>query len=119
MPIDSILKLPAQSPLPGEGRKRLDEERLKKACVDFEAIFIQQILKSMRQTVLRSDLFGKGTERDILESLLDQEWSKGLARRGMGLGKVLYQQLERQGKVNRPDRRDRGVEENKGLTSIE
>ena len=119
MPIDSIIGFPAQSPLTGEGRKRLDEERLKKACVDFEAIFIQQILKSMRQTVLRSDLFGKGTERDILESLLDQEWSKGLARRGMGLGKVLYQQLERQGKVNHPDRRDRGVEENKGLTSIE
>ena len=94
-------------------------ECLKKACVDFESIFIQQILKSMRQTVLRSDLFGKGTERDIFESLLDQEWSKGLARRGMGLGRVLYQQLERQGKVNHPDRRDRGVEENKGLTSIE
>jgi flagellar protein FlgJ len=100
MPIDSIVELPAQSPLTGKGRKSLDQERLKKACADFEAIFIQQILKSMRQTVIRSDLFGKGTERDIFESLLDQEWSKGLARRGMGLGNKLYRQMMKYGEAN-------------------
>ena len=99
-PINTDMKLLSNTASPGQKVTGGNDERLKKACADFEAIFIQQILKSMRQTVLRSDLFGKGTERDIFESLLDQEWSKGLARRGMGLGNKLYRQMMKYGEAN-------------------
>ncbi len=86
------------------GDKRLDREKLKKSCADFESVFIQQLLKSMRQTMMRSDFMGNGIGKDVYESLLDQELSQSLARRGgLGLGKMIYdrmiQQEEKRGVV--------------------
>ena len=78
----------------GQGKKKIDEGKLKKACRDFEAIFIQQMLKAMRQTVQESDLFGKGSEKETFQSLFDEEWSKSLAQQGgIGIGKMLYRQV--------------------------
>jgi flagellar protein FlgJ len=84
------------------GDRKLDRDKLKKSCADFEAVFIQQLLKSMRQTVMRSDFIGNGAGKDIYESLFDQELSQSLSKReGLGLGKVIYnrmiQQEERRG----------------------
>jgi murein DD-endopeptidase MepM/ murein hydrolase activator NlpD len=76
-----------------KSRDREDEE-LKKACRDFEAVFTYQLLKSMRRTIEKCDLFHGGQGEDIYESMLDQELAKDLAGVGSSsLGNLLYQQL--------------------------
>lgn len=95
MPIDFV-KGPMEV-LPGAAAAKdpgLQEMRLKKAVADFEAIFIQYLLKCMRETVPRSDLFGGGSSQDICRSLLDEELSRTLAGgRGIGLAKVVLQKM--------------------------
>jgi Rod binding domain-containing protein len=74
--------------------QRVDAEKLKKACSDFESIFITKLLKTMRQTVPRSGLFGAGTAQEMYQSLFDEEISKSLARHGgIGLGDMLFRSL--------------------------
>lgn len=89
------------------GDRKLDRDKLKKSCADFEAVFIQRLLKSMRQTVMRSDFIGNGAGKDIYESLFDQELSQSLSKgEGLGLGKLIYnrmiQQEERRGTTPPP-----------------
>ena len=99
MPINTAVKAPKHlSPTIGSGdKKKLDRKKLKKACTDFDALFMAQMLKSMRQTIPQSGLLGKGLGSDIYQGLMDQELSKKLAHnKGLGLGQVLYRQMLRQ-----------------------
>ena len=104
MPILAINE--SLNPLPSiqaEKEKKIDEEKLKKACADFEAIFIQQLFKSMRQTVPKGGLLGEGPGMEIYQSLFDQELSKGLASRGrLGLGRMIYRQKLQQEERKHP-----------------
>ena len=83
----------------GPGGKSLDEGKLKKACEDFESIFISKMLKVMRQSIPKTGLLDGGSQQDMYLSLFDEELSKTMARKGgMGLGKILYQNVMNQGK---------------------
>ncbi len=67
---------------------------LKKAITDFEAIFINQMLKSMRSTIVKSGLIDESNSEKIYTSLMDAELSKFIAAdSGIGLYKVLASQL--------------------------
>jgi len=71
------------------------EKNLKKACKDFEAIFTYHLLKSMRQTVQKCDLFHGGQGEEVYQSLMDMELSKNMADLGPGsLSRLLYDQLK-------------------------
>jgi flagellar protein FlgJ len=73
---------------------KVDEEKLRKACMDFESIFTQHLLKTMRQTIPASGIFGENAGKTIFESLFDQELGRSLARqRGLGLGRMIYEQM--------------------------
>lgn len=81
-------------------------EALRQATRDFEAIFIQQMIAAMRQTVGEGGLLRKSLGEKIFESMLDEEWAKKLAGRGgpRSLSELLYQQLSRQlGATGEPD----------------
>lgn len=68
--------------------------KLKKAITDFEAIFINQMLKSMRSTIVKSGLINESNSEKIYTSLIDAELSRVLAEdAGIGLYKVLASQL--------------------------
>ena len=85
------------------GARKIDEGKLKKACEDFESIFISQMLKVMRQTIPKSGLLDGGSQQDTYLSLFDEEVSKSMAKRGgIGLGKILYQNVMNQGKNRDP-----------------
>jgi murein DD-endopeptidase MepM/ murein hydrolase activator NlpD len=72
------------------------EEKLRQACKDFESIFTYQLLKSMRRTVQKCDLFHGGTDEEIYQSLFDQELAKSMAGLGQSsLSELLYRQLSR------------------------
>ena len=79
-------------------RQQKKDERLKQACADFESILLDSMFQSMRKTLSGTDIYGKSLGRDIYESLYYTQISKDLAEegRGLGLGDMLYQQLNQQ-----------------------
>jgi murein DD-endopeptidase MepM/ murein hydrolase activator NlpD len=92
----STLKISPQTLLPNPGGHKPEEKDLKRACREFEAIFTYQLLKGMRRTVEKCDLFHGGQGEDIYESLLDMELAKGVTGLGPNsLAEQLYQQLTR------------------------
>ena len=71
-----------------------DDEKLRDAANDFEAIFVQQMLKTMRKASLDSNLITKSEGEKIFQSMLDEHYSKVMSKSGsLGLGEMIYQQL--------------------------
>ena len=71
-----------------------DEQKLREAASDFEAIFAQQMLKSMREATLKSDLIKVSEGERVFREMLDQHRSEQLADSGsLGLGEPIYKQL--------------------------
>lgn len=62
-----------------------DPQATKAAARQFEAMFMQMVLKSMREATPQDSLFGSEQTR-FYESLLDQQLGQALAGRGNGLG---------------------------------
>jgi len=87
---------PVNSPLqPGAPRAAENTRQgLREAASEFESLFINQMLKSMRDTITKSDLFHGGNAEEIYTSMLDTELSKNMARSGgIGLADMLLRQL--------------------------
>jgi Rod binding domain-containing protein len=78
------------------------DRKLRKSCADFEAIFISYIFQTMRKTVPESQTATKMPGKDTYTMIVDHKLSEDLARRGgIGLQKVLYDQLKQpKGVVN-------------------
>ena len=70
-----------------------DPAALKEAARQFEALFLQMVLKSMREAMPKDGLFDSDQSR-MYESLLDQQWAQALATKGGGTG--LAAMLEKQ-----------------------
>lgn len=68
---------------------------LKEAAKQFEALFLQSMLKSMRDAMPESDLMG-GSQSKFYDSLMDQQWAQHLSRRGVGLADQLVAHLQSQ-----------------------
>ena len=63
-------------------------------CREFEAIFSKMLLKEMRNTVDKSGLVNGGWAEDVFQDMLDDEYSKNMARTAnLGLADMLYRQL--------------------------
>lgn len=67
---------------------------LKKACAEFEALFINQLLKELRATVDKSGLMDGGQAEEVYTGMMDAEVARDLASKGgIGLAAILYRQL--------------------------
>ncbi len=79
---------------PGEKRGEITDARLRKACADFESIFISYLFKTMRSTIPESGL-NSFPGKDMYTMLLDQKVAEDLAERkgGMGMQEMLFRQL--------------------------
>lgn len=88
--------LPISSALISQKTDKLSEkqknelEHLKKACSDFESIFMHQMLKEMRKTVNQTGMIHGGQAEEIFSDMLDSERSKEMK---VGLGDMLFNQL--------------------------
>jgi flagellar protein FlgJ len=85
----------------GQAARRLEAARpdkgspLYKACLDFEAIFIKQMLNSMRKTVEKSGLLDGGLAEEFFEDMLYDEYAKKMAENAnFGLAAMIYNQLQ-------------------------
>lgn len=73
---------------------RGDGTALRTTARQFEALFVQSILKSMRDSVEKSDLLSSETT-EMYEGLFDKELAQILAKRGvLGIGDLLARQME-------------------------
>ena len=81
-------------PLADPSGSGLDKEALKKACEQFEGLFLHQIMKGMRKTVVEGKLLHGGNAEKIFTDLKDQAVSDNLAQAGgLGMAEMLYRQL--------------------------
>ncbi|WBY00598.1 flagellar assembly peptidoglycan hydrolase FlgJ [Ramlibacter tataouinensis] len=71
------------------------EEGLRQVSRQFEAVFMQMVLRSMREaTPADGGVFGSQQER-LYTSMLDQQLAQGLSGRGVGLAEAMLAQLAR------------------------
>lgn len=70
----------------------------KAAAAQFEAMFLQQVFKSMRDTVPQDGLISGGDGAQIYKGLLDQQMAQNLSsvKGGVGFAKQIEDQLTRQ-----------------------
>ncbi len=75
--------------------KDTGDRKLKEACEDFEAMFTGLMLKSMRSTVPEDNLFGTSNQKEIFQSMFDQEIANDIAHsnNNFGIGDALYRKL--------------------------
>ena len=72
-----------------------NDAKLRETASEFEAIFIQQMLKTMRETSFESDMLPKSEGEKIFRSLLDEQYANLSAKSGsLGLGEMIFQQLK-------------------------
>ena len=70
------------------------EEGLKQVSRQFEAMFMNMVLKSMREASPSSGLMDGQSEK-VYRSMLDQQLSQNLSGRGLGLAEAMLTQLKR------------------------
>jgi len=76
--------------------RRDDPQANRAAAQQFEALMLQMMLKSMRDTVPRQGLFDSEQGR-LYESLLDQQLAQTIAvQRGLGLAEIIERQMNQQ-----------------------
>jgi len=80
---------------PQAAKKPVDKNSdLYKACQDFEALFIKQMLDVMRQTVQKDGILDGGMSEDIFQDMLYDEYSKKMAQTAQfGLADTIYNQV--------------------------
>jgi flagellar protein FlgJ len=81
---------------PSQVRKPVDRHsELYKTCVDFESLFIKQMLDVMRKTVNKQDdMLGTGLSGEIFEGMLYDEYAKKMAETAQfGLADLIYRQV--------------------------
>ncbi len=95
MKITSPIPPPAAPQAPAPRRQgKGDPAALRHACQEFEALFINALLKGMRAGVPEGGLLEPGPGEEIYRDFLDVEVAKSAARQGgVGIAEVLYRQL--------------------------
>ncbi|MDA3901585.1 MAG: rod-binding protein [Spirochaetes bacterium] len=74
--------------------ERPRDKKLWDTCIEFESIFVGQMLNEMRKTVHKGELLNGGHAEKIFEDLLYDEYAKSVSKNSdLGIAKMLYTQL--------------------------
>lgn len=80
------------------GQKDAD---LKEACCELESLFVNYLLKEMRQTIDKSGFITGGRAEEIYTSMLDTQMAKQFSHKGgIGLSSMFMEQLSNEYKQN-------------------
>jgi flagellar protein FlgJ len=85
-----------------QSAKNNSPDALKAAAKQFEALFMNMMLKSMRQAESKDSPFENEQSR-MYTSMLDQQLSQNMASRGMGLADALMRQLSNNAGIATPE----------------
>lgn len=83
----SLDKLRAQA-------KQSPDEALKAAAQQFETVFMNMMLKSMREATPQDGMFDSEQTR-MFTGMLDQQLAQNMSSRGIGLADIMFKQLSR------------------------
>lgn len=73
---------------------------LEEVAQQFESLFMQMMLKSMRDATVKSDLFSSD-QMDTYQTMADQQTALSLSQQGgIGLARVLVEQMQVRGQVS-------------------
>lgn len=71
-----------------------EDKKLREACQGFEEMFLNLMYSKMRDTVPKDTLLGESNGQQIMQSMLDEQLTKEMAKAGgVGLADMLYKQL--------------------------
>jgi len=83
----------SQMPLQAQQSVDRNQERLRQAADGFESLFLNQMLKSSRETSFGNELFSSSAT-ETTQSLLDQTLAdQSSGRAGLGLSEAVYRQF--------------------------
>ncbi len=96
------LKVDSQfiSPTPSLSPAKIDKtnpdlKELREKTREYEAIFINELYKSMRKTIPEGGLFEKDMSTEVFKEMLDLEYARLTAKgKGMGMGEAMFDQLK-------------------------
>ncbi|MBN8554905.1 MAG: rod-binding protein [Deltaproteobacteria bacterium] len=71
-----------------------DKAKLEKAAKEFESVFMDIVVKSMRDTVETSDVTGETEKVKLFQGMLDSEYSKISANKNkLGIAQMIIKQM--------------------------
>ena len=90
--------------------KKNSPEALNQAAKQFEALFLNMVLKSMRDAT-PTDVDQTSTDRKLFTSMFDQQMSQVMAERGVGLADMMIKQLQNAANFNQADPKLKEIKE--------
>ena len=73
-----------------------NNESLSASTQEFEALFLGNLLKEMRKTVMKNDFFGNSMAMEFFQGFMDDAIAKEVAQSGgVGVGSMLENQLKK------------------------
>lgn len=88
--------------------KHSPDQALKAAAQQFESVFLNMMLKSMRDATPQDGMFDSEQTR-MFTGMLDQQLAQNLSSRGIGLADMMVKQLSRGGQLSGADAIDRPI----------
>ncbi|QEK13206.1 hypothetical protein FQB35_13515 [Crassaminicella thermophila] len=77
-----------------QAKKAKDDKKLLDACRQFESMFVNMMLKNMRNTIKEDGFIKKSYAREIFEGMLDEKLAEEASKgQGIGIAKEMYKQL--------------------------
>lgn len=71
-----------------------DSKKLYQACQELESVFVNTVIKTMRQSIQKSGLMGASFAEETYQSMLDEEYSKQISKtKTLGIADIMYKQL--------------------------
>jgi flagellar protein FlgJ len=85
----------ARAAKPAPAADEAERRELRKACAEFESLFMNYLLKEMRSTVPESGLVSGGTAESIYTSMMDAQMAREIAfSRGIGMADLFERQMQ-------------------------
>lgn len=80
------------------GTAHSDSQRLKQAAREFEALFLEQMVKEMRDATPKSELFGSEKGHELFREMMDGEYVRLMSESGgIGLADFIVRSLAEKG----------------------
>ena len=79
---------------PGEDPAAHERYKLRQAAAQFESVFVTMLMKQMRATIQKSEMFHGGRGEEIFQGMMDQQIAKDASSgNGLGIGRMIYEDL--------------------------
>lgn len=89
--------------------KQSPDQALRMAAKQFETVFLNMMLKSMRDATPQEGVFDSEQTR-MFTGMLDQQLAQSMSDRGIGLAEVMVRQLSPESRVSHPESPTPGVQ---------